>query len=89
VQTSTFPDLPPGQGATEASAGEDFDINETANNPVPGAPDDSEDAAGDLRDRDLASQASSSPQIATRYPGAILLTALALGLLLARAVFRR
>jgi len=89
VQTSTLTDLPPGQAATEASAGENFDISEAADKPVPDALEDSEDAAGDLRDRDLASEASVSPQNATGYPGAILLAALALGLLLARAAFRR
>lgn len=48
-----------------------------------------ETAAGYVRDQDLKAMLSDIQQTARRHPGATLLTAGALGFLLARALFRR
>ncbi len=48
-----------------------------------------EKAAGYVRDQDLEAMFSDVKQIAKRHPGAILLTAAALGFLLARSISRR
>ncbi len=48
-----------------------------------------ETAAGYVRDQDLRAMLSDIQQTAKRHPGATLLTAAAVGFLLARALFRR
>ncbi len=48
-----------------------------------------EKTAGYVRERDVKAALSDARQIATRHPGATLLTAAALGFLLARAFSRR
>ena len=73
----------------EARTGDARTNGNTSTQSISGAFDDSQNAAGDLQDRDTARQPSAIPQIATRYPGGLLLTAMALGFLLGRAVSRR
>jgi hypothetical protein len=78
-----------GETGAEASTGDARTNGNTSTQSTSGTFDDSQDAAEDLRDGDMASQPSAIPQIATRYPGSVLLTAMALGFLLGRAVSRR
>jgi len=99
MQTSPFSDLPSaslgGADAPPATNAEKlFDdiVGETGAEARTGDArtfNDSQNPAGDMQDRDKASQPSAIPQFATSYPGSLLLTAMALGFLLGRAVSRR
>jgi len=78
-----------GETGAQAGTGDARTNGDTSTQSTSGAFDDSQNAEGDLQDGDMASEPSTIPQIATRYPGSVLLTAMALGFLLGRAVSRR
>lgn len=78
-----------GETGAEASTGDARTNGNPSTQSTSGGFDDSQNAAGDLQDQDLASESPAISQIATRYPGSLLLTGIALGFLVGRAVSRR
>ena len=78
-----------GEAGAESVTGDARANGNTSTQFTSGALDESQNAARDFRDGDMANQPSAIPQIATRYPGSMLLAAMALGFLLGRAVSRR
>ena len=77
-----------GETGAEASTGDAPTNGNTSTQSTSGAFDDSQNAAGDLQDQDMASEAFAISQFAAKYPGGLLLTGITLGFLLGRAVSR-